>query len=338
MWTPSLSFLRSVVSPSIKQVQTERIKRSSVPAAVYRLRLEGHRAFGIQSLIAKRVESDWPDDPRGHEREALFYGRLLPKLDIPHARIYYAGLEPESPVHLIIMEDVARSHRFPSPSHRWTQTEVEQILETYARLHAGGLTCLQEEIDLDWMMNRHEARLLAKATELAHMVEAIVDQKIWPRMPGFERLLERTLRVASQLSGHLLTVLHNDVYPPNCGIPANRSGDVILVDWDMVGRGLAEMDLAFMFLQPFGSHLQLDRTAALDYYWRKRQQIDGIHLEKSELEARQWYADSLWALWLIPVAYRMAMAPFPTGSPPRIYWDSMFGVLGQQLYKLSDAA
>ena len=103
------------------------------------------------------------------------------------------------------------------------------------------------------------------------------------------------------------------------------------MDWEMVGRGLAELDLAFMFLQPFGSHRKLDRAAALAFYWRERERIEQPMVSAGERDRRQRYADALWALWLIPVAHKMAHYPFPPASPPRIYWESMFAVLADRL-------
>lgn len=338
MYEPSLTFLHSVVSPSIEHVAAELIKHSSTPAAVYRLWLECDDGHGPPSLVVKRIEAGWPDDPEGHEREVRFYRRLLPLLDIPHPHIYYAGPEPGSSANLVIMEDVAHTHRFPAKDHIWTQTEIEQILQAYARLHTSGQACLPAEEELSWMLERHEKRLFETAGDLPGMVEAIVNRGIWTRMPGFGRLLDRTLRDAEILSSHPDTVLHNDIYPPNCGIPEPGEGNTILVDWDMASFGLAEMDLAFMFMQPFGGHRQVDRQAALAHYWRQRQELDGRQRSKAELEARQWYADALWALWLIPVAFRMAESPFPPGSSPRIYWESMFSVLSRRLQILSHEA
>ncbi len=105
----------------------------------------------------------------------------------------------------------------------------------------------------------------------------------------------------------------------------------------MVGWGLAEMDLAYMFLGPFGNHRRLNRQKALDYYWRQRQQLSGQRPPADELKALQFYADALWALWLIPVASKVARSPYPPGSPPRLYWDAMYVVLSQRLKELIHA-
>ena len=334
MYSPSLDVLRSQVHPSIRRATAELIKRSSTPAAVYRLQLECDSELALSNLVVKRIEADWPDDLRGHERETLFCRRLLPRLAVPHPRIYYAGEEPGSSCHLVIMEDAADSHYFPRPRDPWSQVEIEQILSSYARLHASGRDALKGEEALGWLVERHEARLFETAGELPRMIEALAACGNLPHMPAFGALLERTLHDAERLSNQPITVLHNDVYPPNCGIPIAGDGVAVLVDWDMVGSGVAEMDLAYMFLQPYRSHRRLDRPAALSHYWRCRQQLEGEIPSESEREARQRYADALWALWLVPVAFRMAESPFPAGSGPRLYWDSMFGVLGERLQLL----
>jgi aminoglycoside phosphotransferase (APT) family kinase protein len=334
MYQPSLPFFRSVVHAGLKSIKTEPIKSSSTPAAVYRLWLENSDDKAPRSVIVKRISQHWPEDDQGDRREMSFYAHLLPKLDIPQPHIYYAGKEPETGQRLVIMEDLHQSHRFPRPTHIWSQVEIEQILRTYARLHAAGESVLAAEGELDWLFARHEKRLQETAQALPGLVEKLMAEQHLPPLANFETLLDRTLRLADHYSDQPVTVLHNDVYPPNCGLATKASGDVILLDWEMAGYGLAEMDLGFMFLQPFGSHRELDRQAAMDCYWDERQRLAGYRPDQEERRRRQWYADALWALWLIPVAYRMFERPFPPGCPPRIYWQSMIGVLGRRLEDL----
>ena len=328
MAAPSINFLRDIISPSILRVDAEPIKKSSTPAAVYRLLLVFKDQKQPQSMVFKRIQEDWPDDPQGHRRE--------PEIDVPHPEIYFAGPEPRATTHLVLMEDATPNHWFPSPSHAWSQKEIELIIRSYARLHASGISGLETMGETDWLVERHEKRLYDTADQLPVMLEALIASGTLPKISGFGSLLQQTLRDAERLADQPVTVIHNDVYPPNCGIPLDGVSDVILVDWDMVGTGLAEMDLAFMFMQPFKSSSRLNRKAALNYYWEQRKRFEGAIPTDAERIVRQRYADTLWALWLIPVAYRMWASPFPPKSPPRIYWDSMFGVLGERLQALAD--
>lgn len=337
MFEPSIDWYRSIVSPDIKSIEAEQIKQSSTPAATYRLRLVSKRDEITLSLLVKVIDEDWPDDPSGHEREVYFYQRLLPKLRIPQPQVYFAGREPASGKFAVVMEDLGDRYRFPSEDHAWTQAEIKSILRTYARLHEYGQAALPEPSEREWMMDRHEKRLWKTAGDLPEMVEKLTARGVWPALPGFSTLLDWLIDKADKYSIYPVTVLHNDVYPPNCGLPHRETAEAVLLDWEMVGWGLAELDLGFMFLQPYGSHRKLDRQEALDFYWRERQRL-GCSLESSkERQSKQEYADVLWALWLIPVAFRMVEDPFPADTQPKRYWDSMLAVLGERLQQYCHA-
>jgi len=324
-----------VIAPDISEVTVETIKVSASPSVIYRLALVRAGANKTFSIIAKRIAPGWPDDPGGHERECRFYRCLRPWLDLPGPHLYYAGPEPGSDHHVVIMADVAGPYRFPSPTYVWTQAEIRSILRTYARLHSQGERCLPPPAEREWLMARHEERVSARAHELPPMVATLVERGVWRPLPRFPYLLQQTLADMPRLAQEPATLLHNDVYPPNLGLPAGLArNDALIVDWEMLGWGLAQMDLAFMFLQPFRSHQSLDRDAALNYYWAQRQKLEGRQQTAVARQAIQRYADALWALWLVPVAYRMALSPYPAGSGPRIYWDSMFGVLEERLQQL----
>jgi thiamine kinase-like enzyme len=149
-----------------------------------------------------------------------------------------------------------------------------------------------------------------------------------------ERLIEQTLAQMPLFAGEGATLLHNDVYPPNIGLPHDPGGEAVLVDWEMAGWGLAELDLAFMFMQPYRSARQIDRQAALDYYWDRRRRLAGAAPPIEERLARQRHADALWALALLPRAHEVAGSPLAPGSAPADYWDNMFGVLYERLKAL----
>ena len=334
-YSPSLDFLRQVIAPDVGEVTARIIKVSASPSVIYRLTLERAGARDIFSVIAKRIAPGWPDDPHGQERECRFYRCLPPCLDLPQPHVYYAGVEPGTNHCIILMADVAEQYRFPPPTHVWTEAEIRPILRTYARLHVQGERCLPPATERGWLIARHEERVRSRADELPQMVATLVERGIWRPLPRFPRLLKQSLADIGRLAGESATLLHNDVYPPNLALPADLArDDALLVDWEMLGWGLAQMDLAFMFLQPFRSHRNLDRGAALDYYWAQRQKLQGRQPTAVAQRTIQRHADALWALWLIPVAYRMALSPYPAGSSPRTYWDSMFGVLEERVQQL----
>jgi hypothetical protein len=79
VYEPPLDLLRQTVSPSITGATAVPIKRSSTPATVYRVTLSGQDRTIPTTLIIKRMEPAWPDDPFGHRREALFSTLFFPK-------------------------------------------------------------------------------------------------------------------------------------------------------------------------------------------------------------------------------------------------------------------
>ena len=94
------------------------------------------------------------------------------------------------------------------------------------------------------------------------LVAELVNLGVWQPLSGIEPLVERTLARQPAFAKEGLTVLHNDVYPGNIGLPYDLGGDAALVDWEMTGWGMAELDLAFMFMQPYRSARQIDRKKA----------------------------------------------------------------------------
>lgn len=322
--------LQQSVSPDVTRYAETLIKHSATPASVYRLSLEyaAPRA-GPATLILKRIQPKYSDDPGFPNRECTYYARVLPNLDLPHAQVYFAGIEPETQERLILLEDLTNYH-LPPPTRPWTQAEGECVARAYARLHTiakiGHSPCTQ---DLDWLLPRHETRLDAEA--LGKMVHDLVQQNIWEPIPALEGMIAQIVNATPIFSSLPTTLLHNDVYPPNVALPPNLNSDAILLDWEMASYGLPEMDLGFMFLQPYRAHQYLNKEGVLDAYWAVRICQEGTILTIEERKIRQYYADAVWGLWLVPVAHKMAVHPFPPGSAVQKYWESMFGVLETHL-------
>lgn len=334
-----LSLLRREVGPHITELTAAAIKESAAPAVVYRVALgyEGGPA-GPPSLVVKRVAPGWPDGEAAYRREVSFYKRLSPRLDLPRPRLYYAGPEPESEHLLVVMEDVSATHRFPPPTHVWSAPEMAAIMRAYARLHSRGVKAMPPPEGRAWLLERYERRVQERAGELVALAADVTGRGQWPVLPDLRRLVSWTLAAIERRANDPVTVLHNDVYPPNVALPCTAAGEVILVDWEMVGRGVAEMDLAYMFCQPYGSHRAVERSTALEQYWAERERLGDQVPSAAERRARQQYADRVLALWLIPVAQRAAVSPYPVGSAPRAYWDAMFSVLGARLRRLCHGA
>lgn len=334
--SPWLRLLQQVVDPQISACRAELIKTSASPARVYRLHVRyapGHS--GAFSLIAKLIDPEWKDDPAGAAREWRFYRNLFPALHLPRPAVFFSGPDPASGQGVVLLEDVGADHRFPPARHVWTQAEAQCVLRAYAHLHHAGQHCLPAPGDRGWMYRMSLLAASWSGADLAALAHDLARWGLWPPLPRLERLIRRTLDHMPVFAAHPATLLHNDVTPANAALPHNLDAPALLLDWEMAGWGMAELDLAFMFMQPFGSERRLDRQAALDLYWQERYRWDGAPPRAEERQAAQTHADALWALSLIPVAHRMAAQPHPPGSAPALYWRSMHSVVAGRLQNLA---
>lgn len=257
------------------------------------------------------------------------YAELLPRLRIPRARALFSGVDAEAGWRVLLLEDLAPRYRFESHDHAWSPAELRCLLRAYARLHARGAPIAAD--GAAWLAPPLAPPAPAEAERLADELAAA---GLLSPLRGLGRRVEDIQAQAACLDARPATVLHNDAYPPNTAMPADLAGDAILVDWEMAGRGPAELDLAYLFLLPFGNARSLDRAGALACYWAQREALGEILPPADAREAAQRLADARTALAFLPLARRAASAPYPPGTPARAYWDAMFPALDGRLRDL----
>jgi thiamine kinase-like enzyme len=244
-------------------------------------------------------------------------------------------VDGETDERVIVLEDLAARCHFPAMVHAWDWDEACCVLRAAARLHVEGHRYLSFAQEQAWMRARQHAawprdELLQKAEELAA-------KGIWAPLPRLDRLLEAVSALATQMAVEPMTLIHNDLCPPNVGLPLDLHREAVFVDWEMAGWGLAELDMAYMFILPFENTRQLERERALAVYWAEREALEGIGRPVAERRALQWYADALMALHELNVAHRVAHRPFVAASTPWSYWQAMFPVVHRKLRQLWDS-
>ncbi len=185
-----------------------------------------------------------------------------------------------------------------------------------------------------WLAPQYTTPSAARAERIAN---ELVKRGLLEPLPRLGALIAAAESGAARLAEYPVTLLHNDAYPPNTAMPVDGIGEAVLVDWAMAGWGFAEVDLAYLFMLPFGNTNRLGREEALACYWAQRDRLDGYLPSAGAREEAQRYADALVALGFLPLAHRAADEPFPPGTAARAYWDGMFTVLNRQLQHLSAA-
>jgi thiamine kinase-like enzyme len=181
------------------------------------------------------------------------------------------------------------------------------------------------------LIPRLEERVRETAAELSEMAAQLEELGVFPNLPGFEQALARFMDSMPAYEALPATILHLDSAPGNVGLPLNGAHSAIIVDWEMASWGLPEIDLAYIFVQPYDNARHLQRETVLAHYWSRHDELGRVAPPPDTQRARLRYAEQLWALWLIPAARRVALEPFTPGTAPAIHWEHMFPRLGRRL-------
>lgn len=326
MQLPSIDSLCRSLDLTIDGFQPELITRKPPYASVYRLNLERRAgSLPFDSLILKQ----YPGSSHGSvPNEIRFYREILTHMEFPQPRVYSVEQDKDG-TWLVFFEDLGNTHTFHKPDYRWTAEELRNILAVYACLHKVGIQHLPEAGKRDWLFSYAVSDLSLE--EIPDVCETLVNQGIWPAPLPVRGLLDELKAYNYDLNALQPTILHNDLYPPNVALPRSAETPIILVDWEMAGWGAAELDLAYLFVQPFRSGQALSHAEAVDCYWQARRSIEASIPPAGERRKRQRYADLFMTLWLIPLLAKGLASSFPRGNLIREYWRGMQGVLYERM-------
>lgn len=273
----TLEFLRKALGASVTGFETTVIKEGFVTSTVSRLRLESTDAFTPRTVILKSATPPWQDDPFGPEREAHVYDELLSHIPIPQARRYYSELGGTERDTKIVMQDLNDAYIFYPETHLWTWTQAQAMLRVLARVHSTA-----QNLDIasrSYLMSRlctrwTAARVREMFSDLANT--SWLQERVSPALAPLETILNELPELERIAATEPLTLIHYDVYPPNVAFSRAATAPApVLIDWATAAADIAEIDLAFMFQQPYGSDRLLDWRTALHFYWDERVCLTG---------------------------------------------------------------
>jgi aminoglycoside phosphotransferase (APT) family kinase protein len=208
---------------------------------------------------------------------------------------------------------------------------MKSVLRAYAELH----TTKFESLHYSWLVGRHES--LLNFEQIPEQVAVVQRAGIWRDLPHLNKLIEYARASCKTYTHETLSLIHGDTTPANAALPHDTdSQSATLIDWQDVGIGMPEFDLAYIDLQPFDSARLHPRSNLLNLYWRYRAEIDPAIPSPEERRARQLHADVVTALWLTAPAARVTVHPFPIGSPQQIHWASQYGIVYNRLQALAE--
>jgi aminoglycoside phosphotransferase (APT) family kinase protein len=328
IFEPNLDLLRQAFGNSIQNCQAELIKVALGWSRVYRVTLSQQGHSTRESVVVKTIDPNGPATTIEAERELRFYQAIHPDLSIPKPKIYYLGTDEETGFHIIIMEDLASTYFSPTHPYQWTRAELESVLWAYAKLH----TSKTESLNYAWLAPRHESQL--DFEKIPEQAETVQRAGIWKELPNLADLIAYTRGSVKKYEDEKVTLIHGDTTPANALLPQDLTQPAVLIDWQDVGIGMPEFDLAYLDLQPFESTHLIPRSELLDIYWRFRAEIESNIPSTEERRARQLHADAANTLWLVASASRVALHPYAAGTYPHMHWSSQFGIVYNRLKAL----
>ena len=324
IYEPKLDLMRQVFGNSIQNCHAELIKIALGWSRVYRVTLshtgQGHTPR--DSVVVKTADPNGIASPLAAIRELRYYEILHPGLSIPKPEIYFLTTDEATGFHVIVMEDLSATHRIPTHPYQWTYEELKSVLRAYAYLH----TRVVEHLDYPWLAPRHESAL--EFEKIHEQVATVQRAGVWGKLPELSELIAYARESCNKYADTQLTLLHGDTTPANTPLPHDlTSAAATLIDWQDVGVGMPEFDLAYIDLQPFESGRGIPRAELLDLYWCLRSEIDPQIPSPQERRLRQLHADVVFTLWLTASASRVALRPYPEGTYPHMHWSSQFGIV-----------
>lgn len=330
IFEPNLDLFRQAFGNSIQDCRAELIKVSLGWSRVYQVTLFGQGHFRRETVMVKTMDPNGPFTALESMRELCFYQTIHPNLHISKPQVYFLTTDEATGFHVIVMEDLTLTHRIPTHPHQWTREELKSILRAYAYLHAGSV----ENMGYAWLAPRHES--LLDFEKIPEQVDIVQRAGIWDELPELPILIDYAAESCQKYVDAKLSLLHGDTTPANAPLPKDLdSQPATLIDWQDVGVGMPEFDLAYVDLQPFESGWLIPRSELLDLYWCTRAEIDSDIPGPEERRARQLHADLVTALWLTTPASRVAVHPYPEGTYPHMHWSSQYGIVYNRLKTLA---
>ncbi len=219
-------------------------------------RLELHYGEGISgpaTAIAKIPTTDGALKPLGvmlgvYERESLFYEQVAPRLSIQKPEIYYNGRDAENDDYALLMEDVGR-YRSGDHLQGASLSEARAVMRTAAGIHSRWWDS-EELAAMDWvppldspinmgLQSLYEQSWPTVMDRYGHLYPDWLPQKLEEFIPEISQWL-------ISWAERSRTLTHNDFRLDNLLFDDSKSPipDVIVIDFQLVGRGDGSGDIA----------------------------------------------------------------------------------------------
>ena len=249
-------------------------------------------ATGPASVVVKLPSSFEENRSQGvalgmFDAEVRFYNELAKEVSVGLPKIYQAEIESGTADFVIVMEDLSH-FSLVDQSVGMTADQAHDAVRVLAHVHA--VWWDKAEVDsLEWIPSMVGPRIA--------FVDELLPQLLPPFLEGFGDALTSDGRELYQLfAGNYLkvnqtlatrspwTLVHQDYRVENLLFGEPGSGDVVVLDWQGIGRGPGSYDLAYIL----GGSMQPDVRRA-----HETELLDAYHRQLLELGVTAFSRDQL---------------------------------------------
>jgi aminoglycoside phosphotransferase (APT) family kinase protein len=176
-----------------------------------------------------------------YQREVMFYRDLAGDCGPSVPRMHHSSYDPGTDAFVLLLEDLGEAR--PGDNAHSSVTDVRRALRTIAGLHARWAAGADR---VPWLPDWHGPRVrrytrfeldrIARAAARGRLVHG---RSVLPLLAG---LSEGQDEFFARVAESPRTVVHGDLHMDQVLLPA--SPDAVLVDWQLVQRGNAGLDVA----------------------------------------------------------------------------------------------
>lgn len=209
-------------------------------------------------------------------REARFFNEIKPGItSVPTPRAWYVGYDLETSDGVILLEDLAETHRIGDQVSSPTNAEAMQLMTQIADLHAAWWGRADEEA-VDWVPT-FEGPVWMMTTETMRSLWPVYQELSGHQLPpGMAEIIERAWDglpwLGRQLSRAPMTLAHGDYRLDNMFFPPDEGDPVTIIDWQLMSRGRGPYDVAYFMSQS----LDVEQRRATERDLLRRYH-DGLH-------------------------------------------------------------
>ncbi len=289
----STSWLSDVMGDEVQDMDVTQIGQGvGIMGDIYRVGLTGGTGLP-ESVVVKLPSSFEENRAQGvalgmFEAEVRFYNELAHAVSVGLPQVYHADIQPGTAEFVIVMEDLSRL-RMVEQSQGMSVEEARAAVRVLAHVHAAWWDKAQDP-SLEWIPTMTGPRI--------EFVDQLLQQILPVFLEGFAKYLpDGGVEIYEKFAGNYLnintvlagrspwTLVHQDYRVENLLFGPPGSGEVVVLDWQGIGRGPGGYDLAYILGGSMSPGTRREH---------ERELVESYHSQLRELGINGYSADQLW--------------------------------------------